>query len=355
MQDRPRRSFSRLRATCSSSATGRSWRSASTRARSSCAASRSRSARASALGNLGLVSISASTNGRPRLPPRPGSAAAARVDRPQGPGERPPSTRSASTWTPRSPPTAGDSSSTSSEDNDKGDLWIRDFARGTTTRFTFEPELEFDRPSGRRTGSGSPISRAEEELGPLLEGRRRDRRARAAAGERRGQIRDRLVAGRPDLVFSSRGRENWDLWAMPMTGDRKPFPLRKTKFAELNGTPLTRRPLSRVPVERVGPAGDLRAGVPRGEEQVAGLARGWPRALLAGGRPRALLPRPRRQLMAVPVEKGGAFTTGTPQPLFTGALRADQRAKPLSAEPRRPALPGPLTARTARPCRPPSW
>ena len=39
------------------------------------------------------------------------------------------------------------------EDNNKGDLWIRDFARGTTTRFTFEPELEFApiwSPDGKR-------------------------------------------------------------------------------------------------------------------------------------------------------------------------------------------------------------
>ncbi len=39
------------------------------------------------------------------------------------------------------------------EDNNKGDIWIRDFARGTTTRFTFEPEAEFApvwSPDGKR-------------------------------------------------------------------------------------------------------------------------------------------------------------------------------------------------------------
>jgi dipeptidyl aminopeptidase/acylaminoacyl peptidase len=119
------------------------------------------------------------------------------------------------------------------------------------------------------------------------------------------------------VVFSSRGADTgWDLWALRMTGDRKPFPLRKTKFAELNAT--------------VSPDGRFLAYQSNESGRVEIYVQEFPEAKSKwqvspdGGREpfwradgRELYYRaPNAKLTAVPVEKAVVFTTGTPQPLF---------------------------------------
>ena len=231
---------------------------------------------------------------RPRLPPRASRAAAARVDRPQGPGDARPRPGGRHTRTPGSRPTAAASSSTSARTSDKGDLWIRDFARrhdhalhvraGARVRAGLVAGREADRLFG-----------AAEEAGPL-------RKDAAGTGEPELLLEndeDKFVTDwsqRRDYSSSrAAARQNWDLWAMRHDGRPQALPAPEDQVRRLNGTPLTRRTLPRVPVERVGPQRDLRAGVPGGTQQVAGLAERRPRAVLAGGRPRALLPRPRRR------------------------------------------------------------
>jgi Tol biopolymer transport system component len=201
------------------------------------------------------------------------------------------------------------------EDADKGDIWIRDFARGTTTRFTFEPEVEFGpiwSPDGRRIAY--TVQKAKMQL-----------YWKDAAGTGEPELllengEDKFVTDwsrdGTTLVFASRGEQNWDLWAMRLTGDRKPFPLRKTKFSELNGV--------------LSPDGQFLAfhsnesGRPEVYVQEFPEARSKWQVSTSGGREpswradgRELYYRsPDARLMAVPVEKSATFTTGTPVPLF---------------------------------------
>jgi Tol biopolymer transport system component/predicted Ser/Thr protein kinase len=114
------------------------------------------------------------------------------------------------------------------------DLWIRDLARGVTSRFTFDPaddNTPLWSPDGRtivftsdRKGPGDLFRKdasgtGEEE--PLLV---TDEQKFACDWSRDGRF----------LVFMSRGAETgWDVWALPMEGDGKPLPLVKTRFREM--------------------------------------------------------------------------------------------------------------------------
>ena len=267
------------------------------------------------LDNVGLASISASTNGV--LAYRAGQAARRRllwVDR-NGKetlaleDER----EYVDTWL---SPDGRRLVFDADEAGSKGDLWIRDFDRGTTTRFTFEPEREFApvwSPDGRRIVFS-------------IQGKSWDLQVKNAAGT--GEAEPLLQTDedtfatdwstRDDtLVFASRGPEtSWDLWALPMTGERKPFPLRKTKFAELNAT--------------VSPDGRFLAYQSNESGRVEVYVQEFPEARSKwqvspdGGREpfwradgRELYYRaPDARMMAVAIDKGETFTAGTPQPLF---------------------------------------
>ena len=269
------------------------------------------------VGDLGLVSFSA-LDDRRRSPTAPARRRpAARVDRPQGQGEARPRPGRASTRTRGSPPTAAASSSTSSEDNNKGDLWIRDFARGTTTRFTFEPEREFApvwSPDGKRIAYSACSDKA---LGPLLEGRRRDGRAGAPAGRTtRTSIATDWSRDGTTIVFSSRGETNWDLWAMRMTGDRKPSRSARRSSSELNGT---LSPDGRFLAYQSNESGrnestcrsSRRPGASGRSPPNGGREPSW----RADGR-ELYYRAPDAQLDGRADRDGAAFATGTPQPLF---------------------------------------
>jgi hypothetical protein len=202
------------------------------------------------------------------------------------------------------------------EPGGRGDLWIQDFDRGTTTRFTFGPERAFDpvwSPDGRRIVFS-------------LQRKTRDLYIKDAAGTGEAELllesaEDKFVTDWTRdgayVIFTSRGTDTAaDLWALPMKGDHKPFSLRKTKFGESNGT--------------VSPDGQFLAFQSNESGRVEVYVQEFPEAKSKwqvspdGGREpfwradgRELYYRaPNAKLMAVPVEKAAAFASGTPQPLF---------------------------------------
>ena len=203
-------------------------------------------------------------------------------------------------------------------------VWIRDLARGVNSRFTFEsggafgPEwspdglrvvysvgLDFFEKSSDGQGAVIPVFQSDE---------------------------TKFIGGfSPDgrtLVFISRGKDtSWDIWYMPMEGDRKPVPWLKSLFVEANPSfSPDGRYLAYMSME------SGRADVyvqnfpgPGGKWQVSPAGGAEPRWRGDG---KELFYRSGDQhLMAVGVETGGSFQAGIPKPLFplrleTGLARA---------------------------------
>jgi Tol biopolymer transport system component len=267
------------------------------------------------LDNVGLAAISASSTGA--LAYRPGQAAQRRLVWMDRNGKETVALEEkreyADTWL---SPDGRRLVFDAGEAGGQGDLWIRDFGRATTTRFTFDPEREFApvwSPDGRRI----VFSKQRKNW---------DLYVKDAAGTGEPELlletaEDKFVTDWSRdgayVVFASRGEETgFDLWALPMAGERKPVPLRKTKFGELNAS--------------VSPDGRFLAYQSNESGRVEIYVQEFPEARSKwqvspnGGRDpfwsadgRELFYRaPDARVMTVPIEKDAAFTAGTPRPLF---------------------------------------
>ena len=116
------------------------------------------------------------------------------------------------------------------------DIWILDVDRGVPTRFTFDPALDNNpiwSPDSSRVVFRSNRS------GPfdLYE------KTASGAGVERPVLTSLQIKNPTDwspdgrfLLYSSLDtKTGLDLWALPLTGDRKPFPVLQTPFTERNG------------------------------------------------------------------------------------------------------------------------
>ncbi|MEO6401111.1 MAG: protein kinase [Vicinamibacteria bacterium] len=211
-----------------------------------------------------------------------------------------------------------------SEGGGKGDLWIRDMARGVTSRFTFDKEREFVpnwSPDGRRI-----VYSRESKPGWNL------------------YTKDAAGTGEPELLFES--AENkfvtdwtkdgkyiifaslskdaaWDIYALPVTGDRKPIPLVKTRFSEYGGVVS---PDGRYLAYRSNESGQSEVYVqefPEARSKFQVSTSGGGEDPFWKGDGREIYYRTRdRKIMAVPVMAGPTFATGTPQVLFEATFAA---------------------------------
>jgi len=115
------------------------------------------------------------------------------------------------------------------------DLWICDVARNLKTRFTFEPGEELTArwsPDGRSLAYVSNRGAQQGLYRKQVEGSGVEELLYASESVK-------LPSGfSPDgklLAYQELGTEtNFDIWILPLTGDRKPYPFLKTSFNEAN-------------------------------------------------------------------------------------------------------------------------
>jgi dipeptidyl aminopeptidase/acylaminoacyl peptidase len=115
------------------------------------------------------------------------------------------------------------------------DIWICDVERNLKTRFTFEPSDEVSprwSPDGRSLVYVAARGAQQGLYRKRIEG---------SAGEELLYSSDTIKTANgfsPDgklLAYGEVGSEtNFDIWILPLTGDRKPYPFLKTNFSEGN-------------------------------------------------------------------------------------------------------------------------
>ncbi|MCA1602594.1 MAG: protein kinase, partial [Acidobacteria bacterium] len=116
------------------------------------------------------------------------------------------------------------------------DILMIELARGAPTRFTFDPSFDIH-PIW--SPDGSRIVFASDRDGPL----NLYQRAASGAGNDEALLKsdgrkfpdDWSADGRLILYRNLDLKTNWDLWVLPLTGDRKPFPFLQTEFVEAQG------------------------------------------------------------------------------------------------------------------------
>ncbi len=136
------------------------------------------------------------------------------------------------------------------------DIWLIELARGTPTRFTFDPSVNI---TPIWSPDGSRIVFSANRDGPM----NLYQRAASGAGNDEALLKsdnrkfpnDWSADGRFILYQNLNPKTNWDLWVLPLSGDQKPFPFLQTEFIESqarfspdgNGspTPLMSRPRGR--------------------------------------------------------------------------------------------------------------
>ncbi len=198
----------------------------------------------------------------------------------------------------------------------QNDIWIRDLARGVSSRFTFgqgASVVPVWSPDGRR------IVYTNNAKGPG------DLYIKDASGTRDAE--PLLVDGyekyvsdwSPDgkyLLISQRGKDSkgWDIVALPMDGDRKPAPIVRTQFNELWAT--------FSPDWKYIAYQSNESGRPEIYVQEFPDARTkWQISTNGGVEPywrrdgKELFYRSGRNIMGVPIQIGGTFAAGTPAPI----------------------------------------
>ena len=215
------------------------------------------------------------------------------------------------------------------------DIWLLDADRGVMSRFTSSPSPDTFpvwSPDGTRLAFGSPRTEVNSA---------RDLYWKPVSGDEPEKLLLSTPHYKEPLDWSRDGRlllyrslnpdSKYDLWALPMDGDRKPFPVVQSNFDERDGQ---FSPDSRFIAYQSNESGRWEvyiqslAGGPRVQVSSAGGAQvRWRR----DGRELFYIALDGR-LMAVPVRyspRAGDIDVGAPQPLFVTAVGgAVQAARP---------------------------
>jgi Tol biopolymer transport system component len=210
----------------------------------------------------------------------------------------------------------GQRAALNSDTRDKGDIWILELARGTLTRFTFDPSTDRRAvwsPDGSRVAFTSNRSGRDHLYQRLATGAGGDELLLPDAGV---TADDWSSDGRFLLYEANRPGTNTDLWILPMTGDRKPFPFLQTEFDETHGQfSPDGRWITYVSNESGQPEVYVQSFPSSGGK--------WQISVGGGDQPQwrhdskeIFYMGPDRKLMVVSVTAGTSFQSGTPAALF---------------------------------------
>ena len=206
------------------------------------------------------------------------------------------------------------------------DIWVRDLARGVTSRFTFGPGDEIT-PLWSPDGSRVVFSSDRDGNFDLFE------KAGSGSGEEKPLVEDGVfkfaTAWSRDgryLVYSRQDpKTGWDIWVLPTFGDRKPIAVVQSAFADLNGSIS---PDGRYIVYQSNESGRVEIYVqsfpgPGGKWQVS-AAGGSDSSWRSDGR-EVFYRAPDQKIMAVEIGSGSDFQAGIPRPLFSGQIQSGTR------------------------------
>jgi Tol biopolymer transport system component len=202
-------------------------------------------------------------------------------------------------------------------DGSKADLWVRDLARGVSSRFTFDPADEVDAkwsPDGRRVVYTSKAKGAGDLFMKDGSGTRDAEPLLVDKDEK--YVSDWSADGRY-ILMTSRGDNTggWAISALPLDGDRKPIPIVTTQFDEMWAT---FSPDGKYIAYQSNESGRNEIYVQEFPE-----ARNKWRVSTGGGVEaywrgdgRELFYRSGSNVMSVPMQIGTTLTVGTPVPLL---------------------------------------
>jgi eukaryotic-like serine/threonine-protein kinase len=207
----------------------------------------------------------------------------------------------------------------------KADIWIRDLARGVTSRFTFGAGNE-TAPLWSPDGSRIVFSSDRDGSNDLFE------KAASGAGEEKPLVEDDVYKfptgwsrdGRYLVYARQDPKTGWDVWVLPTFGDRKPIPVVQTAFTDINAS---LSPDGRYIVYQSNESGRAEIYV----QSFPGAAGKW-QVSAAGGSDaswrtdgREIFYRaPDQKIMAVDIGSGSDFQAGIPRPLFPGQFQTSR-------------------------------
>jgi dipeptidyl aminopeptidase/acylaminoacyl peptidase len=215
----------------------------------------------------------------------------------------------------------------------KPNIWIRDLARGVSSRFTFGATGEVG-PLWSPDGSRVVFSVIREPAFDLFE------KPAASEGEAKELLKTNELKVASDwsrdgryIAFSSQGKETkFDIWMLPTFGDKRPIPFLKTEFAEM--FPVF-SPDGRYLAYQSNESGRAEIYV----QSFPGPGRKWQVSTAGGSEPswrsdgkEIFYRAPDQKLMGVEVTIGDTFQAGVPKPLFVARVQAGRaRNKYLAA------------------------
>jgi Tol biopolymer transport system component len=208
------------------------------------------------------------------------------------------------------------------------DIWLYEFARGTSTRFTFAPALDHFpvwSPDGKhivfasnRGGHYDLYQKNSDGTGDDELLFRSDQDKAPTSWSRDGKF----------LLFSSTDPKTaQDLWVLPMEGDRKPFPFLHTEFIEAQASfSPDGHWIAYMSTESGRPEVYVRPFTPPGSTGGASVSGKWQISKAGGALPRwrgdskELYYVESGKVMAVDISANPSFQAGIPKPLFNAAI-----------------------------------